>query len=75
MAEEGQRNDGDDDLAAVDVACAAVGPVVGWVGENGAVGGADGDVDADCEAVEKQGPEDIWEEEEFEGLLAAVREM
>lgn len=73
MAQKGEGDDSDDNLAAVDVACAAVGPVVGWIGEDGAVGGANGDVYTNCEAVEKQGPKDVREEEELEGLLAGVR--
>lgn len=46
ISQQGQTGEGDDDLADVDVGDGVLGPVVGRGGEDGAVGGCDGDVGA-----------------------------
>lgn len=68
-AEEGEGDEGSDDLAAVGVADGRVGPVVGRGVEDVAVGEADGDVGAKRKAVEAESPEDLGVEQKLECLL------
>jgi hypothetical protein len=69
VAKQWKRDCGDDDLAGIDVRSGAVRPAIRRRRKDGAVSGANCNVNAESQAVQTECPEDIGKQKNLECVL------
>lgn len=70
VTKEWQAEEGNHDLADVDVRDLVLAPAVWRRGEDSPIRGGNSYVCSECEAVQAQCPKDVWEEQDLEGVLS-----
>lgn len=72
ITKQRQGDQGHHDLAGVYIRRVALGPAVRISSDDCAVGGSNGNIDADCQAIQAECPENVWEKHDLESVLCFV---